>query len=224
MDFIEKSFDTIRYIIRYPEGYKEGEKYPVIIYLHGAGGRGDDINVLKKHTFFSITAEHKDFPFVCVTPLCYANTWFDIFEKLQNFAQHISESEFCDASRLYLMGASMGGYTTWQLGMSRPDLFAAIVPICGGGMNWNVGRLVNVPVWAFHGEVDQAVYLCESEMMVNRLKDWGASPKLTVYPGVAHNAWEPTFRNPEVFEWLLSHRNKNEIELKDTYKDAKKFG
>ncbi len=128
MEFVEKSFDTIRYLVRYPDGYKEGARYPVIIYLHGAGGRGDDINVIRTHSFFSITAEYKDFPFVCVAPLCYANTWFDIFEKLQNFAQHISESEFCDPERLYLMGASMGGYTTWQLAMSRPELFAAIVP------------------------------------------------------------------------------------------------
>lgn len=224
MEFKEKEFNTIEYLVRYPDGYREGEKYPVLIYLHGAGGRGRDLDILRAYSFFGVTEKYENFPFICVTPQCYANTWFDIFEKLQDFARHIFNSDFCDRLRLYLMGSSMGGYATWQLAMSVPEIFAAIIPICGGGMNWNVGRLVNVPVWAFHGDDDPTVYLCESEMMINRLKEWGASPRLTVYHGVGHNAWDPTFSNYEVFEWLLSNKNTNDIAIEDKYRDVKKFG
>lgn len=224
MEFKSFEYNTIKYVVKYPDGYVEGKKYPVIINLHGAGGRGDDLNVIKNHPFFGITATYENFPFVCVAPQCYADTWFDIFEKLQDFAKYICSSDFCDPSRVYLMGASMGGYTTWQLAMSCPELFAAIVPICGGGMNWNVGRIVNVPVWAFHGSADPTVYLCESEMMINRLREWGADPKLTVYEGVGHNAWEPTYRNPEVFEWLLSHRKEGYGVGENKFDNVEKFG
>ncbi len=216
--------NTLQYIIRYPDGYVEGEKYPVLIYLHGAGGRGRDIQVIKDHPVFSITAQHEKFPFICVAPQCYANSWFDIFEKLQDFALYIYNSDFCDKRRVYLMGASMGGYGTWQLAMSRPELFAAIVPICGGGMYWNAPRLKNVPVWAFHGACDPAVLPRESEIMVHRVKMGGGTAKLTLYEGGGHNAWTETFQNKEVFEWLLSNV-KDSVEVgEDKYNNTKEFG
>ena len=224
MEYKILNYEKIKYVIRYPDGYEAGKRYPVLFYIHGAGGRGDDINVIRNHSFFSLTEKHNDLPFVCIAPQCYANTWFDIFEQLKGFIAAMVSSDFCDASRVYLMGASMGGYTTWQLGMSMPEIITAIVPICGGGMNWNTVRLKDVPVWAFHGEVDGTVYLCESEMMVKRVNAFGGSAKLTVYEGVAHNAWEPTFNNREVFEWLLSHEKKSVVVAKDGYGDVKKFG
>ena len=91
-------------------------------------------------------------------------------------------------------------------------------------MNWDVGRLINTPVGAFHGANDPIVYLCESEMMVNRLREWGADPRLTVYEGVGHNAWIPTFKNPEVFEWLLSNKKSSSKELENKYNNTEKFG
>ena len=106
------------------------------------------------------------------------------------------------------MGASMGGYTTWQLAMTQPEIFAAIIPICGGGMYWNAGRLKDVPVWAFHGDIDPVVLPRESEIMVKNTNLFGGNARLTVYENTAHDAWRPTFENPEVFEWLLSHSKK----------------
>ena len=206
MEYQILNHEKIKYVIRYPDGYKPGERYPVLFYIHGAGGRGNDIDVIKNHTFFTLTEQHESFPFVSVAPQCYSNTWFDIFEQLQDFIKMICASDFCDPARVYFMGASMGGYTTWQLAMTMPETVAAIVPICGGGMNWNTARLVNVPVWAFHGDQDTTVYLCESEMMVNKVNKLGGSAKLTVYEGVGHDAWTATFNNPEVFEWLLTNK------------------
>lgn len=155
----EFSLGKLRYVIRYPQGFSETERYPVILFLHGAGTRGNDISQLTSAPFFKLTEKHSEFPFICVAPLCSENTWFDVWEHLERLVTEIANSAYADPSRIYLMGASMGGYASWQLAMSMPEYFAAIVPICGGGMYWNAGRLVNVPVWAFHGAKDTAVLL-----------------------------------------------------------------
>lgn len=211
MRFEEHRFEDLKYVIRYPEQYREGEKYPVIFLLHGAGGRGDDINVLKNNPYFLLTNDVKDFPFVTVAPLCSANTWFDLFEQLEGLVRAVLEMPFTDKKHVYCMGPSMGGYGTWQLGMSLPEVFAAIVPICGGGMYWNAGRLAGVPVWAFHGAKDQVVLLEESRKMVDAVNKNGGCARLTIYPENEHNAWSDTYTDPEVFRWLLAQENKNII-------------
>jgi len=223
MDIEIRHSDAFNYIIGFPEGYKEGEKYPVIIFLHGAGTRGNNIKTLINNMFFN-AVENFDFPFVTVAPQCSENTWFDMFERLKDFACEIVNEDFCDKERVYLMGASMGGYATWQLAMSMPELFSAIVPICGGGMYWNAERLINVPVWAFHGAKDDVVFCEESEKMVNAVNACGGNARLTVYPENGHNAWTDTYSNPEVFKWLLSHTNKNASEIQDMFTDGKIYG
>ena len=118
----------------------------------------------------------------------------------------------------------MGGYGTWELAMSMPTYFAAIVPICGGGMYWNAAQLVNVPVWAFHGEKDDVVLCRESEVMVNAVNRFGGKAKLTLYPDCNHVSWNNVYESPEVFEWLLRQENKNEITIENNYADVKRFG
>ena len=124
--------ENLKYIIRFPDGYKNGDRFPVIIFLHGAGSRGNDINILKNNPYFNIINKHLEFPFITVAPQCSQNTWFDMFEQLKRFVFKIYDENFTDKNKIYLMGASMGGYGTWQLAMSLPEIFAAIVPICGG--------------------------------------------------------------------------------------------
>lgn len=218
-------FENLQYLIRYPADYREGEKYPVLLFLHGAGTRGNDINLLVGNCFFGLTAAHEDFPFVCVAPQCHGETWFDHFETLGRFVKMVSESDFTDPDRLYLMGSSMGGYATWQLGISMPSYFAAAVPICGGGMYWDAGRMKNLPIWAFHGDSDPTVLTEESVKMVNAVNKRGGNAKLTVYPDTKHDAWTATYSNPEVFAWLLSNRRGGAQMAKDSsYADVKKFG
>jgi len=161
---------------------------------------------------------------VVIAPLCSENTWFDLWERLMGLAKHTASLPFVDNSRLYLVGASMGGYGTWQLAMSLPECFAAIVPICGGGMYWNAGRLVNVPVWAFHGGRDPVISPEESRKMVDAVNAAGGKARLTVYPENDHNAWNDTYRNPEVFRWLLSHRNTNTVPIIDPYHNVEQHG
>ena len=220
----ETCFQNIRCLVREPKDFDPLKKYPVLLYLHGAGTRGNDINKLYTNPFFQLIETHHDLPFVIVAPLCEENTWFDIWKHLKLFVNEIAALPFADRERIYVIGASMGGYATWQLAMSMPDQFAAIVPICGGGMYWNAARLVNVPVWAFHGAKDPTVRLEESLKMVEAVKRCGGEAKLTVYPENSHDAWSDTYRNPEVFAWLLKHKKKSDNKRCDDYNNSEKYG
>ena len=206
-------FGSLHYLIRYPADYNEATQHPALLLLHGAGSRGIDLTILENNPFFTITDQYEDFPFLTFAPQCHENTWFDSFETLIAFAQAIADRPDVDRSRFYMMGASMGGFATWQLGMSRPDLFAAIVPICGGGMYWNAGRLKDMPIWAFHGKLDDTVYVEESVKMTDWVRRCGGDPKLTVYPENGHNAWSDTYHNREVFNWLLEHRKEAQTDV-----------
>ena len=220
----EISFQNIRCVLRKPIDFNSEKKYPILLFLHGAGTRGNDIDKLCANPFFRLTDRHQNFPFVTIAPLCEENTWFDVWERLKALVNDITNLPFADQERIYVMGASMGGYATWQLAMSMADRFAAIVPICGGGMYWNAGRLVNVPIWAFHGAKDTAVLLEESVKMVEAVKRHGGEAELTVYPENGHDAWSDTYSNPEVFSWLLQQQNKNNRKYEDVYSRADIYG
>lgn len=217
-------FQNIQYLLKKPNDFNPEMNYPVLLFLHGAGTRGNDIRKLYTNPFFQLIESHHDFPFVIVAPLCEENTWFDIWERLKMLVNEIAALPFTDRDRIYLMGASMGGYATWQLAMSMPEHFAAIVPICGGGMYWNAGRLVNVPIWAFHGAKDSTVLLEESIKMVETVKHYGGDSRLTVYPENGHDAWSDTYRNPEVFAWLLKQKKKSDNNCCDDYNNSEKYG
>ena len=206
-------FDKINYAIRYPDGFESNKKYPLLLFLHGAGTRGQDVNLIEQHPFF-LETEDKDIPAICVAPQCYANTWFEIFEQLLEFVRYWRTHENVDQSRIYLMGASMGGYCAWQLAMTRPEWFTAMVPICGGGMYWNAPRLKALPIWAFHGSEDATVLPRESEKMVSAVNRVGGNAKLTIYEGVAHNAWTPTFQNEKMWDWLFSQKSLSTTNIK----------
>ncbi len=226
MEYIISRFECIEFMMRYPNSYESGKKYPVILSLHGAGTRGQKIEQLREQCCYRVTDHMEDFPAIMVTPLCPANTWFDVFETLKRFVSFLADSEFCDRTRLYLMGGSMGGYTAWQLAMSMPEMFAALVPICGGGMYWNAARLADVPVWAFHGALDPTVLCRESEIMVEKVNKHGGNAKLTIYPENKHDAWTDTYSNPEVYAWMFSHQKLSAAKpASDAYSNnSKAFG
>ena len=203
--FEEREFGGIRYLVKYPKDYRAGEKRPVVFLLHGAGSRGDDLELLKENAYFKVTEGQTDFPFVTVAPQCHADAWFDLWQTLKALSEQVPSFSFCDPQRVYGMGASMGGYGTWQMAMSLPELFAAIVPICGGGMYWNAARLKDLPIWAFHGEKDDVVKVEESVKMVEAVNRSGGCAKLTLYPDCMHDSWNRVYADPTVFSWLLSH-------------------
>ncbi|MBE6601480.1 MAG: phospholipase [Ruminococcaceae bacterium] len=204
-------FETIELMMRYPTGYEEGKRYPVLINLHGAGTIGQRVEQLREQCVYRLT-ELMELPMIIVTPLCPKKTWFDVFETLMRLVENIYSAPYCEQDRFYLAGGSMGGYTAWQLAMSMPAYFAALVPICGGGMYWNAARLKDIPIWAFHGAKDPTVLCRESEIMVEKVNQHGGNAKLTIYPENKHDAWTDTYSNPAVYEWMLAQRKSAVVE------------
>lgn len=199
---------SCNYLLFLPEGYKEKKQgWPMILFLHGAGERGSDLNKVKVHGPPKIVQQQKDFPFIVVSPQCPEDDWWtDKVEVLINLVDDIVARYGVDTERIYLTGLSMGGYGTWALASEHPRRFAAIAPICGGGNRIMAFRLKDVPVWAFHGAKDRVVPLKQSEEMVDAIKSRGGNAKLTVYPDAGHDSWTETYNNEELYEWFLKHR------------------
>ena len=198
--------NTIQYNLALPKGFDPSEKYPLVIYVHGAGGRGHDpANIGFSYQLAQYAEEH-DLPVMVAAPLCEFDNWYMCFTELVDFIRFAAQMDNVDPDRVYLMGASMGGYATWALLMCVPELIAAAVPICGGGMAWNVGRMKDVPIWAFHGVDDPVVSVTESISMAGALRACGGDVTLTLLPGVGHNAWEPALCEHGAVEWLMGRR------------------
>lgn len=195
-----------RYLLSLPKvraGVKD--RLPLVMFLHGAGERGDDLDSVKKHGPAKRVEAGADFPFILVCPQCHSDRWWDN-DTVNALIDEIVSNHPVDADRIYLTGISMGGFGTWSLALERPERFAAIAPVCGGGAPYVAYRLRNVPVWAFHGAKDDVVPLYESERMVDAVNRAGGNAKLTIYPDAGHDSWTETYDNPEFYDWLLSQR------------------
>jgi len=183
---------------------KMTETLPLVIQLHGAGERGEDLSLMDVHGFSALLKE-REYPCICVMPQCPKDTfWAARVESMLAFVEQLKAYYPVDENRVYLTGLSMGGYGTWYTAMARPDLFAAIAPICGGGMAWNAHTLT-MPVWAFHGVEDPSVSVTQSDEMVERMRLHGLNVRYTRMDGVAHNVWQYAY-NDELMQWLLSHK------------------
>ena len=205
----------VTYLLFLPRGYdaKAEKRWPMILFLHGAGERGSDIWKVAVHGPPKNVRTHPDFPFIVVSPQCPEDQIWSR-EALLKLLDETTAKYAVDTNRIYLTGLSMGGYGTWELGLTYPNRFAAIVPICGGGETISVllpgldqgPALKTLGVWAFHGGKDPVVPLEESQRMVDALKTAGAQDvKLTVYPEAGHDSWTETYNNPELYQWLLKH-------------------
>ena len=202
----------LNYLLFVPNGYGQGEeKWPLMIFLHGAGERGDDLNLVKVHGPPKLVEQRpEDFPFIIASPQAPkddvpAVDGWDA-RLLSQFLDHLQADYAVDPDRVYLTGLSMGGFGTWRWAAREPGRFAAIVPICGGGWRFYGKPLKDVPVWIFHGDRDEGVPLFLSQIMADAIRKEGGDPKLTIYEGVGHDSWTETYNNPEVYKWLLSHK------------------
>jgi predicted peptidase len=219
----EKIFETLEYLETHDDGFDPSKKHPLIIDIHGAGGRNTNLDVISNRDLYS-AIDGRGYGFVTAAPLCRYDSWFDCYEMLNRFIDDLISRDYIDEDRVYLIGASMGGYCVWQLALSHPEKYAAIIPICGGGMYLNARRLLGLPVWAFHGALDTTVFPEESQKMVDAINRRGGNAKLTIYPDVEHAAWTHTFANQDIYKWLLSNsRGKKQTES-DDFGDVKKFG
>ena len=196
----------LNYLLYLPDDYETTTtKFPLVLFLHGAGERGNDLEKVKVHGPPKLIKNGAKFPFILVSPQCPEGKWWNM-ESLTMLLDDVQSRLRVDKSRIYVTGVSMGGYGTWELALTQPNRFAAIVPICGGGRPWMARLIAHMPVWAFHGAKDKAVNPRESEEMVAAINAAGGAAKLTIYPDATHDSWSRTYDNPEVFEWMLQQQ------------------
>lgn len=211
---INKSFE-LPYYLYLPRGFDpEGATtWPLVIFLHGAGERGTDLELLKKQGLVKQISEGQEFPFILVAPQCPVNwTWDRSLDELDHLLRELLATLPVERERIYLTGLSMGGFGTWHWATHRPQTFAALVPICGGtmpllGFPHRIAGLKDVPIWVFHGQDDQVVPVQMSAELVAVLREEGSSVRFTQYEGVGHDSWSLAYNEPELVPWLLKQRN-----------------
>jgi predicted peptidase len=196
---------TMEYLLYLPREYNEQSSWPLLLFLHGAGERGDNLDLVKKHGPPKLIAAGQHFPFIVVSPQCPKNRRWRPFE-LAALLDEVVEKHKVDQDRIYVTGLSMGGFGTWALAAHQPDRFAAIVPICGGGEPIAARLFKPVPAWVFHGARDSVVPIKRSEEMVKAMREAGGKVKFTIYPEASHDSWTESYANPELYEWLLQQR------------------
>lgn len=190
-----------------PRGYSEadGARFPLLIFLHGSGERGDDVARVKVHGPPKIADQNPDFPFILISPLLPAEEDWDI-AKLDVILRDVAAHYSVDVDRIYLTGLSRGGYAAWRWAAEEPGRFAAIAPVAGKGDPATACTIKDIPIWAFHGDRDDVVVPEGSFAMQRAIRACGGSARLTIYPDLGHNAWDPAYNDPALYYWMLSQR------------------
>lgn len=210
---------VMKYALFLPPNYDPQRKYPLVLWFHGAGSRGDELSVLLNDSdqhgigYLSRADIQKQFPAIILAPqLRNGRGWvpwrsgqkpddinhaFAIFDAARR-------DYAVDNTRVYVMGVSMGGFATWYALAQRPEVFAAGVPICGGGDESQAAKIKDIPVWTFHGAQDDTVNVAFSRRMIDALKAAGGQPKYTEYPNVGHRSWENAFQEKDLLSWLYA--------------------
>jgi len=199
----------------------EKQTWPLLLFLHGSGEIGNDINKVRGFGLPRILAQdggRKNWPFITVSPQS-SSMWFKP-AQLNALLDAVEREYRVDTTRVYVTGLSMGGVGTWELAAFAPQRFAAVAPVCGAGKPSHAARLATLPVWAFHGADDKnvppsgpfnmgAFQGVGSASMVEAIKNAGGTKaRLTLYPGVAHNAWDRAYGEAALYRWLLSNTRK----------------
>ena len=217
-----------RYRLLRPAAMEPGKKYPLVLFLHGAGERGSDNLAQLKYlpTWLAEPGLRDRHPCFVVAPQCRADhQWapYDWAAKTSSplaatlttdlaaavaAVDAVVAAEAIESERIYLSGLSMGGYGAWELAARMPERFAAVAPICGGGDEAQAAKLVGLPVWCFHGADDKVVPVERSRSMVAAIKAAGGEPKYSELPGVGHDSWTPAYRDSELLDWLFRQRRR----------------
>ncbi|MBR0231349.1 MAG: prolyl oligopeptidase family serine peptidase [Clostridia bacterium] len=199
----EKICSGLKYLISYPAGFRADRKYPLVVFLHGAGTRCDDTEVLKRNNCFVNLQKRQERGYILLAPLCGVHDWNEVMQTVVGIIGGVLESGFVDRARVYATGNSMGGYGTWELAAIRPEWFAAIMPVCGGGIAAFAQRLAGVPVRAFHGLRDTVVDPAESLQMAKAVNSAGGRAELILFPEAEHNCWDAVYSDESNYDWLL---------------------
>ena len=209
----EKNFEDLTYLISYPQGFHEDKKYPLMIFLHGRGARSESTEKLHKYSSLLHLQERQNKRgYILLAPHCSRGDWNEWMMSLIHLLEQIRELPYVDKTRVYLTGNSMGGSGTWALSTLRSDWFAAIMPICGGGIPGMANQLGALPIRAFHGLRDQTVDPIESLQMAKAVNIVGGRAELILYPEFAHNCWDAVYTDEKNYDWMFSftsERNNN---------------
>jgi predicted peptidase len=218
-------FKTLPYRLLPPKDYDAKKKYPLVVFFHGAGERGDDNEKQLVHGMADFASDDvmEEYPCIVIAPQCPADVqWVDTpwtadshtMPKQPTQPMRLSleligvlQNEFSiDADRIYVTGLSMGGFGTWDAIQRQPKRFAAAVPICGGGDPAFAKQIAKMPIWTFHGDNDGTVKVKRSRDMFAAINEAGGSPQHTEYGGVGHNSWTATYANRELYAWLFAQK------------------
>lgn len=203
--YLSDDENMMNYGVASPEKYKE---LPLIVYLHGAGERGKNFEHIYRHGIPKLIKEGRVFNAVVLFPQCPAQfIWNNMVKELKAIIDKVVAEYGILKDRIFLTGSSMGGYGTWETAMCYPETFAAIAPVAGGGVMWRTGKLKNLPVLAYHGEVDSVVPISQSEIMVEYTLKNGGFAELNVLKGLEHNdGIDYAYRETDLIEKLISYR------------------
>jgi predicted peptidase len=207
---IEKS-ELYKYLVYTPGDYSNNseKKWPLIIYLHGRSACGSNFDKVRRYGLPFFMDRGMQLDAIVAAPQCpegknwVADNWF------MPFLNDIKDKYNIEAERIYLTGMSLGGFGAFSIAIKYPDVFAAVVPLCGGGQPTIVCPMKDIPTWVFHGDKDELVPLKRSQEMVEALEKCGGNPKFTVLKGQPHDIHR-TYNNPELYEWMLK-QSKNII-------------
>ncbi len=203
---------SLPYQVMAPADYVKTTRYPLVIFLHGAGERGSENTRQLKHGCAEFATPHNrnTHPAVVIAPQCPKNEWWSgdnlkmVFELIDT-----AEKEYSiDKKRIYITGLSMGGFGTWSALTHDSSRFAAAIPICGGGNPATAKKMTQVPIWVFHGDADTTVKPEKSRAMVEALKTLKGMVTYTEYPGVKHNSWSRTYKDQKVIDWLFEQKKR----------------
>ena len=218
---------AMRYVVYVPQDYTPERAWPMIVFLHGAGERGDDGLVQTEVGIGTAIRRHAErFPAIVVMPQCPAGLfWNVILPEMEAAVARTREEYAVDPERMYLTGLSMGGYGTWLWGGMDTQPWAALMPICGGGseaeiqhlssqpigdtfgnLSDRLERLAEVPIWAFHGADDETVPPQCTKRMVRMVREAGGDVQYTEFPDTGHNSWDKAYGDPKAIRWLLEQR------------------
>jgi predicted peptidase len=216
---------VLPYLLLKPARIEPGRTYPLVLFYHGSGQRGDDNRSQWKHgvDVFRQPENRRKYPCFVAAPQCpLERQWVDVPWSADAGAQPAEPSEpmrlslelldalqrefGIDADRLYVTGISMGGYGAWDVITRHPNRFAAAVPVCGGGDETKAHAIARLPVWAFHGDADTVVKPQRSRNMIAAMRQVGGNPRYTEYPGVAHDSWTRAYHEPELLAWMFAQK------------------
>ena len=213
----ERIFEGLKYLISCPKGFRESQKYPLVIFLHGAGTRSESTERLSQNISLSnILRRQDERGYILLAPLCSRGDWNEWMSTLLSLIETTRELPYVDKTRVHITGNSMGGYATWEISILRPDWFASAMPVCGGGIGGFAKNLVGLPIRTFHGLCDKTVDPIESLQMAKAVNLAGGHAELILYPHLAHNCWTTVYSDDQNYDWLLSFTNERENKTKET--------